>query len=246
MTLELNNDNKNDNKLSPKYSRRNQLEQILPRLSREQLEHFLLDAALRDLELRETLLIHFGEYLNTSDPEEAKYRETLERMIARHQNQAGFINLASANKLSATLEALLESARQATTPPSKTIDLCMAMISIMPTLGEHLDDSEGHIYRLMRITCVVLWECFSILPVDNQAVVFNRLLSEYANPVYLDLDLDSFMLALLKDLAKNKREWQKACLHQQDKLLKEVKDDKWRKNYLLEQLNDLLETWHKK
>ncbi len=242
MTIETN----NDNKLPPKYSRRNQLEQILPRLSREQLEHFLLDTALRDIELRESLLIHFGEYLNTSDPEEAKYRETLQRMIARHQNQTGFINLESAQKLSDMLESLLESARQATTPPSKTIDLCMAMISSMPTLGDHMDDSEGHIYRLMRITCVVLWECFSVLPPENQALVFNRLLSEYANPIYLDLDLDSFMLALLKDLAKHNREWQKACLHQQDQLLKEAKDDKWRKNYLLEQLNDLLATWHKK
>lgn len=242
MTTETN----NDNKPPAKYSRRNQLEQILPRLSREQLEHFLLDTALRDIELRESLLIHFGEYLNTSDPEEAKYRETLQRMIARHQNQTGFINLESAQKLSDMLESLLESARQATTPPSKTIDLCMAMISSMPTLGDHMDDSEGHIYRLMRITCVVLWECFSVLPPENQAVVFNRLLSEYANPIYLDLDLDSFMLALLKDLAKQNREWQKACLHQQDQLLKEAKDDKWRKNYLLEQLNDLLGTWHKK
>lgn len=236
----------NDNKTPPKYSRRNQLEQILPRLSREHLEHFLLETALRDIELRETLLIHFGEYLNTSDPEETKYRETLERMIVRHQNQTGFIKLESAQKLSDMLESLLESARQATTPPSKTIDLCMAMISVMPTLGDHMDDSEGHIYRLMRITCVVLWECFSVLPPENQAVVFNRLLSEYANPIYLDLDLDSFMLALLKDLAKSNREWQKACLRQQEKLLKEVKDDKWRKNYLLEQLNDLLGTWHKK
>lgn len=242
MTIDTN----NDNKTTPKYSRRNQLEQILPRLSREQLEHFLLETALRDIELRETLLIHFGEYLNTSDPEEAKYRETLQRMIARHQNQTGFITLESAQKLSDMLESLLESARQATTPPSKTIDLCMAMITVMPTLGDHMDDSEGHIYRLMRITCVVLWECFSVLPPENQAVVFNRLLSEYANPIYLDLDLDSFMLALLKDLTKSNREWQKACLRQQDKLLKEVKDDKWRKNYLLEQLNDLLETWHKK
>lgn len=236
----------NDNKTTPKYSRRNQLEQIVPRLSREQLEHFLLETALRDIELRESLLIHFGEYLNTSDPEEAKYRETLQRMIARHQNQSGFINLESAQKLSTMLESLLESARQATTPPSKTIDLCMAMISVMPTLGDHMDDSEGHIYRLMRITCVVLWECFSVLPPENQAVVFNRLLSEYANPVYLDLDLDSFMLTLLKDLAKSNREWQKACLRQQDQLLKEVKNDKWRKNYLLEQLNDLLGTWHKR
>lgn len=242
MTIEMN----NDNKTAPKYSRRHQLEQILPRLSREHLEHFLLETALRDIELRETLLIHFGEYLNTSDPEEAKYRETLQRMITRHQNQTGFINLESAQKLSAMLESLLESARQATTPPSKTIDLCMAMISSMPTLGDHMDDSEGHIYRLMRVTCVVLWECFSVLPPESQAQVFNRLLSEYANPIYLDLDLDSFLLALLKDLAKSNREWQKACLHQQDRLLKEVKDDKWRKNYLLEQLNDLLVTWHKK
>jgi hypothetical protein len=242
MTIE----NNNDNKMTAKYSRRSQLEQILPRLSREHLEHFLLETALRDIELRESLLIHFGEYLNTSEPEEAKYRETLERMITRHQNANGFINLESANKLSATLDALLESARQATTPPSKTIDLCMATISVMPKLGDHMDDSEGHIYRLMRVTCVVLWECFSVLPPENQAVVFNRLLSEYANPVYLDLDLDSFMLALLKDLAKNNREWQKACLHQQDELLKEAKNDKWRKNYLLEQLNDLLVTWHKK
>ena len=235
----------NDNKSTPKYSRRHQLEQILPRLSREQLEQFLLETALRDIELRESLLIHFGEYLNASEPEEAKYRETLERMIARHQNSHGFIQVESAQKLADMIEALLESARQATTPPSKTIDLCLATMSIMPKLGEHMDDSEGHIYKLMRVTCVVIWECFSVLTSEQQASVFNRLLSEYANPNYLDLDLDSFILTLLKDLAKNNRDWQKACLRQQDEILKAAKNDKWRKNYLLEQLNDLLNTWHR-
>lgn len=241
------NNNNDDAPLEPPkvFNRRSQLEHLLQQLSRKQMKAFLLDTALHDPDLRDGLLIHFGEYLNSVEPEEAKYRQTLNRMIDKHQNSNHYISGESAQKLADTIQALLESAGKATTPSSKAIDSCMAVITILPRLGNSMDDSEGHIYRLMRIACGVLWECFGALPPERQGAVFNRLLREYAEPIYLDLDLDSFLLTLLKDLAKKNREWQKACLHQQEILLKAAKDDKWRKNYLLEQLNDLLDTWHK-
>ncbi|MEZ5449801.1 MAG: hypothetical protein R3E89_12790 [Thiolinea sp.] len=76
---------------------------------------------------------------------------------------------------------------------------------------------------------------------ERQQAVFDRLLQEYAKPVYLDLDLDSFILTLLKDWARDNKNWQTACLHQQELLLKSAGNDQWRKNYLLEQTNALLE-----
>lgn len=237
-------DNNNNTPGKP-LTRRGQLEHILKKLDREQLDAFIIQTSLRDQDWLDTILIHFADLLGDELPQEAKYTQTLHTLIDKYLDANGYINDRSANQLAGALEKLLESARKATTPPRDTIDLCMATIGIMPRLGERMDDTDGHIYRLMRITCSVLWECFSVLSAERQQEVFDRLLSEYAKPVYLDLDLDSFILTLLKDWAKDNKNWQTACLHQQELLLKSAGNDKWRKNYLLEQTNQLLGEWRK-
>lgn len=227
------------------YSRRAQLESLLAQLSNEQIQQFIVDLALNDAQVRDALLIQFGDYIASHEGEEEHYRATFERMIQRHQNQRGYIVNESAQHLIKHIESLLESARRATTPATKAINLSLASLRSIALLGERVEDNEGDIYRLMRLACVVLWECFATLNSERQQILFERLLTEYTDPIYLDLDLDSFLLTLLKDLAKDNKAWQTACLHQQEKLLKAAKHDKWRRNYLLEQLNDLLTTWHK-
>jgi hypothetical protein len=95
----------------------------------------------------------------------------------------------------------------------------------------------------MRTTCTTLWECYSILSPQRQQELFTRILQEYAQPIYLDLDLDSALLSLLKDWARNDKARQTACLRQLEQLLKTPHNDHWRKNYLLEQTNALLAFW---
>ncbi len=224
-------------------TRRAQIEAILQQLSPAQMHAFLLDSALYNDELRDNLLISFGDLLSSDQPEEAKYRRTLQTMINRHANSQGFIHQDGAHKLAASLTHLLETASKATTPTRETIDLCIATISTLPRLGEKMEDGEGYIYQIMRLACSALWECFNCLPASDQQTLFERMLLEYAEPVYLDLDLDSFLLTLLKDWAKDNKDWQKACLRHQELLLKSVGNDKWRKNYLLEQTNELLKSW---
>ena len=92
-------------------------------------------------------------------------------------------------------------------------------------------------------TCTTLWECYSVLPEMRQNELFERILHEYAQPIYLDLDLDSALLSLLKDWAKTNKTRQTACLRQLEQLLKTTHNDHWRKNYLLEQTNALLAFW---
>ena len=138
---------------------------------------------------------------------------------------------------------MLAVARKATTPTRETTDLCLAVISDLPTLADRMEDPEEHIYTLMRTSCTTLWECYSVLPAERQQELFERILQEYAKPVYLDLDLDNSLLSLLKDWAQRDKKRQSACLHQLEQLLKTVGQDHWRKNYLLEQTNSLLSFW---
>lgn len=226
-------------------TRRGQIEFILKKLNRKQLDQFLIDSALNDNHVRDALLIQFGELLSEDDANEAKYRRTLNTMIERHIGADGIISRKSAQILHDSLEMLISNARKPTTPSSETVDLCLALMSVLPRLTQQMDDADGHVYRLMKLSCVQLWEVFKNLPPERQQSAFERLLREYVEPAYLEADLDSFILTLLRDWAKHQPQWQKLCLRQHELLLKAAGNDKWRKNYLLEQTQALLSAWKK-
>jgi hypothetical protein len=224
-------------------TRQGQIEHILQQLSHQQLKDFVQEKALQDGDFRDTLLICFSDLLGGDEPAEPKYRQMLTDMLQRHANSSGYIHSVSAQKLAEAIRKMLETARKATTPTRETTDLCLAVIVILPQLADKMDDSENHLYALMRTTCTTLWECYSTLPAPRQHGLFERILQEYANPIYLDLDLDSSLLSLLKDWAKGDKKRQTACLRQLEQLLKTTQGDNWRKNYLLEQTNGLLAFW---
>ncbi|WGZ93451.1 MAG: hypothetical protein QJT81_16825 [Candidatus Thiothrix putei] len=225
-------------------TRQGQIEHILQQLSHQELKDFVLDKALQDSDFRDTLLICFADLLGSEEPAEPKYQQMLADMMQRHVNVDGYVHSASANSLTTAVHNLLDVARKATTPTRETLDLCLAVISsLLPKLAEKMEDPEEHIYSLMNTSCTILWECYSVLPPERQQALFDRILQEYTKPLYLDLDLDSHLLALLKDWAKHDNKRQSVCLHQLEKWLKTLKQDHWRKHYLLEQTNTLLTYW---
>lgn len=224
-------------------TRQGQIEHILNQLSHAQLRAFVLEKAMQDADFRDTLLICFSDLLGSNEPAEPKYRQMLADMAQRYANNEGYIHAANAHNLTDTIRKMLEVARKATTPTRETTDLCIAVIACLPRLADKMEDPEEHLYHLMRTACTTLWECYSVLPDERQQELFERILQEYGNPVYVDLDLDNSLLSLLKDWARNDKKRQTACLHQLEQLLKTPERDNWRKNYLLEQTNSLLAFW---
>lgn len=224
-------------------TRQGQIERILIQLSHDQLRTFVLEKALQDADFRDTLLICFSDLLSSNEPAEPKYRQMLEEMLKRYATKDGFIHALSAQRLTETISKMLEAARKATTPIRETTDFCLALISSLPTHADKIEDPENNLYALMRTACTTLWECYSVSSPERQQELFDRILQDYGNPAYVDLDLDSSLLSLLKDWARNDTKRQTACLHQLEKLLKSPDKDKWRKNYLLEQTNELIGFW---
>lgn len=222
---------------------RGQLEHILKRLPPDELSRFVLETALYDSHFREAFLITFSELLSEGQREESRYLTRLKKMLAQYTNKDGFISHRNATGLNAAVTALLSTARKATIPIRESVDLSIAVLNIMPELGDKMDDSEEYLYSLMEQTCTVLVECFDGLKPAAQQDCFEQVLNMYAEPAYLDLDLDSFLLALLKDWAHHDKTWQSACLQTQEAMLKDSDDDLWRKNYLIEQTKDLIAHW---
>lgn len=229
---------------SPKaFTRAGQIDQILQHISFEQLKAFVREKALIDADFGEIFLIYFADLLSNGDPAEAKYKQVLNDIIQRYQTKEGIITGASAESLTQAIQQLLQSAHKATTPSRETIDLCLAVISTLPKLIDHMEDNENRTYSLLSTTCTTLWECYSTVTTERQQYLFERILHEYSNPLYVELDMDGFLLALLKDWSKGKPERQAACLHQLENLLKQTQTDHWRKNYLLEQTKALIAYW---
>lgn len=224
-------------------TRQGQIEHILSQLSPAQLRAFVLEKAMQDADFRDTLLICFSDLLGNNEPAEPKYRQMLADMAQRYANSEGYIHAHSAHSLTDAIRKMLDVARKATTPTRETTDLCLAVIASLPQLADKMEDPDEHIYNLMRTACTTLWECYSVLPAERQQELFGRILQEYGNPVYVDLDLDNALLSLLKDWARNDKKRQTACLHQLEQLLKVPGKDNWRKNYLLEQTNSLIRFW---
>jgi hypothetical protein len=224
-------------------TRQGQIEHILAQLSHEQLTTFVREKAIHDADFRDTLLICFADLLGSNESSEPKYRQMLADMTQRHASNGGYINTSSTQRLVESINQLLEVARKATTPPRETIDLCFAVITTLPMLIDTMDDADNHAYSLMRTACTTLWECSSTLPLERQETLFERVLHEYGNAIYVEHDMDSSLLALLKDWSKGKPLRQAACLHQLENLLKITNGDHWRKNYLLEQTSALIAYW---
>lgn len=224
-------------------TRQGQIEHILLQLSHDQLRTFVLEKALQDADFRDTLLICFSDLLSSNESAEAKYQQMLAEMLKRYANKDGFIHALSAQRLTETISKILESARKATTPIRETTDFCLALIAVLPTIADKMEDPENNLYALMRTACTTLWECYSVSSTERQQELFDRILQDYGNPTYVDLDLDSSLLSLLKDWARNDTKRQTACLRQLEMLLKSPSRDKWRKNYLLEQTNEMIGYW---
>ena len=224
-------------------TRAGQIDHILSQLSADQLKTFIREKAAMDIEFRDTFLICFADLLSSGESAEPKYKQMLTDMMQRHATKDGYIGATQAAPLVNAIQQLLNAAHKATTPPRETIDLCLALISVLPQLIDKMEDVDNHCYNLLRTSCTLLWECNSILPEDRQTELFNRIVKEYGNPLYVEMDMDSFLLSLLKDWAKDKPERQAACLHQLENLLKITSSDHWRKNYFLEQTNALIAFW---
>lgn len=224
-------------------TRQQQLTHILNQLSADELRRFVEDTALRSEEFCDILHVHYADLLSDGTPSEDKYRAMLERTIRRHRNSDGFITYDNAAKLNHTINQLLATAAKATTPTYDSIDLCIAVFKVMPLLIDKNDDTDGHSYALMREAGLTLWECCSDITAERQQQTFERVLTLYADPAYVDLDLDKFLLSLLKEWAKDDKERQTAILKTQETLLKRKDNDKWRTNYLLEQTNELIAFW---
>lgn len=224
-------------------TRAGQIDCIIQQLSHEKLQAFVREKATQDADFRDTLLICFADLLSSNDSSELKYQQMLTDMTQRHANIDGYIHAAGAAHLTVAMQHLLNVASKATTPTRETLDLCLAVISCLPALANKMEDPDEYLYRLMQTSCTILWECYSVLPNERQQALFERILLEHAKPLYLDLDLDSHLLALLKDWSKHDQKRQSACLHQLETLLKATAEDHWRKQYLLAQTQALLSYW---
>ncbi len=222
---------------------RGQLEYLLERIPPADLSRFVLETAVYDAEFRETFLISFADLPDGKPSDSSRYQQRLYKILSQYTNQDGFISARNATDLNAAILALLGSARKPTTPLRESIDVSLAVLGIMPKLGDRMDDAEGYLYSLTEQTCTVLLECFDSLRSERQQECFEQVLKYYSEPEYLDLDLDSFLLLLLKDWAQQNKQRQAACLQVQEAMLDDCKDDQWRKSYLIEQTNELLMYW---
>ncbi|PID49528.1 MAG: hypothetical protein CR991_05740 [Proteobacteria bacterium] len=228
-----------------KQTRQHYLQNFMSALPDKLVQTFLLEKLNADRNWCDELMIYALPHTPADDLAEARYRQSISSMMRHHTNKSGYILPPAAEKLLDAINTLLDSTSKPSIAPQQAINLCIAALSQLPELGERMEDANERLYQLAEGICARLYECFIELDSTEQENLFQRLLREYAEPMYLDRDLDSIILKLLKQWTKYKPEWQKACLIQQETLLKQSQDDHWRKAYLIKQTSELLQGWHK-
>ena len=231
----------NNNKPATKpLSKRQQLEQLLGTLSSEELQSFVIQTALYDRSLYETLMINFADRLSDADSDQQRYQHKLNNILSKYTLTNGYISYQSATPLCSAITKLLETARKATTPTHESIDVAMAVINILPQIGNQMDDPHEQLYALTQLACTVLQECYDSASAPKQQQCFDDVLAMYGQTEYLDLDLDSALLALLMDWSQQNEPYGNRLLGLLDKLIANCLDDQWQQQYLTEQKRSII------
>lgn len=226
-----------------RYTRQHYLQNLLEHVPHTAVMTFLQQQLSLDRSLYDEFMLSLGEHAPPDDLAEAQHRRTLSKMITRHLNPLGKLTDAAERQVLQAIEQLVDKASHPNTTAPQAINVCMATFSMLPDLGERMEDADERLYQLADTLCALLDHHFNQLNPTAQQTLFERLLREYAEPMYLDRDLDNVLLKLLKRWAKGKPDWQRACLSQQEQLLKYSPNDPWRKAYLLRQTRYLLKDW---
>jgi len=189
-----------DEKHNTKNSNKNKIENILKKVSKEELQNFILEQFKNERSLRNSFIAYFADLID-GDPDE-KYRTIIHNLFKSYTDRYGFIDYRKTQKLVDALSDLSSKADQIFTRGNipESMIICKTMIEEIPLLLNNADDGDGGISSVLEDAFDILSRIADKAPPLLKDELFQYYTDEYQKEKYHQYDIDDRFLDLIPEL----------------------------------------------
>lgn len=223
-----------------RLTKQQQRDQVLAKLTRDELEQVLRDLLGNDRRLTEHFLLRFQHHTDGGEPLEKRYR-TLFDNIVRNYSDHGYIEYRDAHGFYKEVEDLLENLSSVHNPPQAQVRSCFVIIHGLLEVVNGIDDSDGYLGDLMYSVRRVLEAVYPKLSAAEQRNCLQELLTLELDGELSDYGLDEPIADLVMEWATAQTDYQELYLSSLDQVIKSSRE--WRKDNLLRRKYQLLLDW---
>ena len=221
-------------------SKAEQLDRVLAKLKREELEAAIRDL-LRDRHTRDNFLLRFQHLTENAEPLSKRYRSLFDSIVRSHSDRHGFIDYGSTYNFTDEADELLSSLLQTGIPANDKVNCCLTIIdSLIQNVVNSIDDSNGSLGEINYQMRNVLEAAWPDLATEQQAACFKQTL-QYHYGGLEEYGLEAFD-ELLAEWAEAKPDYQTLYLTELDRQINKTSHD-FSREYKTRQKYQLLKRW---
>ena len=183
-----------------KNSNKKKIENILKKVSKEELQNFILEQFKKERSLRNSFIAYFADLIE-GDPVE-KYKTIIHNLFKSYTDRYGFIDYRKTQKLVDALSELSSKADQIFTGGNipESMVICKTMIEELPLLINNADDGDGGISSVLEDAFDILSRIADKAPPLLKDELFQYCTDEYQKEKYHQYDIDDRFLDLIPEL----------------------------------------------
>ncbi|MEB4591154.1 SWIM zinc finger family protein [Candidatus Thiothrix sp. Deng01] len=222
-------------------SKREQLDQTLKTIKREDLEAYIRQQLHGDRALLDKFLLRFQPVVSGGENIAKQYQQMFSHLARRHF-QHGFIDYEEANNFVDEAQELLDTLQQSPLEPAGSIDAGFAIARSIADIANQIDDSDGGLGDLMYGVKAILAKPYRLLPAERQEQLFQQVLAASFDKQYSEYGLEGIFTELLETWTADNRAYQDAYLQVLDQQIRATPIG-WGRDYLLRLQLKLLKAW---
>jgi len=205
-------------KRSGRLSKKNQIEDIFQKVTKDDLKKFIEIIFDDDLRIKNRFIYFFAEFLD--EGLESKYRNLVRHIIKSYEDRYGFIDYRASFPLSRELSNLLQKAYgNIEINLNESLGICKAIIEEIPLLVNHMDDSSGSLISLSGNSFDIFAMIAEKSPPQLKDQLFDYCIKEMGKEKYHEFDfIEGFFFVIPKLITLEEQE--KKFLHKIDELIK--------------------------
>ncbi len=187
-----------------------QVNELLDKISHEELRQFILEKTKNDSSFRNLFLSSFA-YQNTSESKEL-YLKQVKSILRTAAGRDEYIDWSASRRVGNAIDELVETAQKhfENNHFKSAVFICCAVMEEMTEALQYADDSNGDIGGSIDLAYNLLHDITSQeLPEEIRTLLFEYCLSSFEKRIYSGWDWDLGMLHLASQMLKDEDEAQK-------------------------------------
>ena len=177
------------------------IEAVFGKISKEDLQKFLLTQFSKDRNLRNSFIANFAELIDEKNPAE-KYQTIIDNIYNSALDRSGWVDYRNSCILGGALIELAEKADNCLAKNNRTecIIICKVLIENVTEFLNSVDDSSGLLSEALNNSFATLGDVIAQSPPVLKDDLFEYCITEYQKKKYRDIGVDDEFLNLLPEL----------------------------------------------